>query len=48
MFIDIVTKTCTCNILKDIFSAVKIENFIGKKKKIYFTFLLKTSIVDTR
>ena len=41
---EFITKTCSCNIQR-IFSQTKIENFIGKKKMIFFIVLLKTKIV---
>ena len=41
---DFITKTCPCHM--SFFSAVKIENFIGKIL-IFFLFLLKTEIVGT-
>ena len=43
----VITKTCPCNTQR-FFSALKIENFIGKKRITILICLLKTLIVGTR
>ena len=45
--------TCPCNIIQRFYSAVKIENFIEKKKKKkriihMFIFLAQNNVVETR
>ena len=42
-----ITKTCPCNAIYRVFSAVKPENFI-RKFSIFLTCLLKTLILGTR